>query len=160
MLSNYKKYDKKRYHLTYTLTDFSMEYCKEYPKDLSKSEYIRIMIRFFKLVRDEIIYNKFHFKLPNGLGLIRIRKSKKGVTARKIDFNKSKLLNKKIYYLNLHSNRYFFKWYWNKTKEVSLAIPGRKLYVFKPIRWGKKDLAKHIIECAKNPEVRDYDCLQ
>lgn len=160
MLSRYKK--DKRYHLTYTISDFAISYCEENPGKLSAKQYIKVMVRFFEIVRKEIVYNRLHFKLPYGLGIIRIKKAdgrRFKTTRKRIDFAKSKLLKKRIYHLNLHSDRNFFYWYWNKMKKVTAYIPGASCYIFKPNRLGKRELAEHIIECANNPEMRDYDCL-
>lgn len=164
MLSNYKTpgtVQGEMYHLTYTISDFYNLYKKEHKNGLSRKEYMGAMTEFFVELRIEIIEKRYNFRMPFRLGDIRIKKCKHtgDLDAHRIDWKKTKELNKKVYHLNIHTGRYYFKWVWNKIHS-GIKVKNRNFYHFRPVRASTRHLAKHIKESSSNPEVRDYDCLQ
>jgi len=158
MLSDYKKWDK-RYHYTYTITDFYNDYVEEFSDNVTRDQYKNLMETFFETLRNEIIENRYRFKMPFHLGTIRIKKRKNPSSLRKncLDYNKTKKLGKKIYHLNLHTGRYYFRWIWEKGRGI--GYKNKTIYSFRPLRKAKRQLAAYIKKCANDPTLKDYDCL-
>lgn len=157
MLSSYKK--NKGYHFTYSLSDFYNSYTKEIKEPVSRELYMKITSDFFNKLRDEIVINRYTFIIPNGMGNIKIRKHKNSsdLKKHKIDYKKTKELKKTVYFLNIDSNRNYFKWSWiKKTDKIHRNL---RLYNFKPTRSARLFLAHHIKKCNTDPNLRDYDCL-
>lgn len=157
MLSRYKK--TKGYHLTYTITDFYNTYEKE--EIVTKKLFISFMVDFFLELRKEIVENKYKFKFPFRMGIMRIIKRKNtGILGRhKIDWKESVKKKETIYHLNLHTDRHYFQYRWERPRLKVLNFKNQLFYYFKPVRSAKRHMANHIKECATNPDVRDYDCL-
>jgi len=153
MLSSYKK--REGYHHTYTIGDFYNDYKKE--NSLPRKTYIKILTRFLELLKEEIIVNKHEFRFPGRIGTIKIKKLRNlSVTNRhKIDWKKTKETKIRTYHLNLHTDRCYFRWVWQRDLKLKYANFG--YYKFRPVRKAARHLAKHILACARNPEVRDYD---
>lgn len=79
--------------------------------------YVKICSDYYKAVMDLILEDGLTYKIPHGLGTIKVAKRKVRLsTARRIpiDWQATFKYNKKVYCLNEHSNgfRYFF--YWSK----------------------------------------------
>lgn len=108
-----------------------------------------------------IIYDKYTFLLPYGGGAIRIIKVVASKNKKHLDYKYYKQTGEKRYLLNRHTNGFYFMWNWNTSK---CKYRNCKLYRMVPVRGndniiGTRGLAKHIIECSKNPYVKDYDAL-
>jgi len=144
---------KEGYHHTYTIYDSY----NEYTEDIDKSIYISVVKDFFKELSKEVIVNRLRWKMPFKIGTIRIqkKKNKSSVNARRINWEATKRLDKKMYHLNLHSNNNYFKFLWDKLSNT----PGKGVYKFYPTRNNKRSLAKTIKERAKDPTLKDYNCL-
>lgn len=140
------------YKNTRTVYDFY----DQYTGDIDKSSYVKIAKDFFTELSREIILNRFKFKLPSGLGVIRIQKkrNKPVINAKRIDWAKTKELNKKVYHLNLHTSGNYFKFLWERGRVVN-----SRLYSFYPVRKNKRFLASEIKRRATDPMEKDYDCL-
>lgn len=159
MLSSYKK--GQRYHYTYSIPDFWYDYRDKYDGTYQKKEFSDTLVRFVEMLRHEIVVNRYVFQFP-GLGRIRIKKVKPtgSLGQYRVDHVKSKKLNIRVYHLNLHTNRCYFKWNWDKAIRTEFSMTDNdRFYFFKPVRQATRFLAKHILDCARNPEVMDYDVL-
>ena len=155
-LSNYKKDD--RYHLSYSITDFSKEYVKEYKKGLDRQTYKKAILLFFKYLAYEIIVNVYHFKMPHKLGILKIKKAKNRNT-KYMDMKTTMDIGKKVYFANLHTDGFYFKWAWEKTQRHAL-FTNKGFYRFRPVRRIKKFMSEHIKKCASDPNIRDYDVYE
>lgn len=152
MLNSYKKQGTKQgvnYHYTYTLNDiyFMLE-----DKLVSKREYFDFMREFFKELIKEIVVNRFIFRMP--FGIIRIKKVN---SSKAINWKETKLKGKYVYYLNLHTDRKYFRFAWEQRSKLKKS--NTIYYRFTPIRKAKKFLSNYIFDCANDPMVRDYECL-
>lgn len=144
------------YHHTVSIYDFF----ESYQGPESKSVFIKVMKEFLhELMQDLIIEKKYIFKLPHGMPPIRVQKKKHkpDLSAHRVDWEKTKKLNKKIYHLNQHTGRYYFKFLWEKNINSKEGFIERT-YRFYPSREHKRYLAKHIKKCASDPLTKDYDC--
>lgn len=158
MLSSYKR-NNDNYNLTYTIGDFYYDYKKV--GKYSRKEFIAVLARVLEILRDEIIENRVHFNMPHVRGKICIRKyklNKRALNSHRIDWDKTKKLNRKIYHLNLHTDAYFFRWVWMRGPRITMA-KNEIFYSFKPVRAATRGLAAHIKRCASDPEIKDYDVL-
>lgn len=151
---------------TYTISDFYKSYEKErkpWDSCLSRKEYIKIMKEFFLELSLLIIKDKYHFKFPYRLGVVRIKKLKERSSSKmKIDWEKTKKLGKVVRHLNIHTDGKIFKWYWEKPH---MKIKNQSFYTFRATKddrrklIGTRGLAKHIKECSIDPYKKDYNCL-
>lgn len=88
--------------------------------------------------------------LPQGFGSIAVNKKmlkryvefngKKYMNLR-VDWNKTKLIGKKVYHTNEHTDGYNYRWLWfNKNATFTLA----DTYVFKPGRYASRAITKYL----------------
>lgn len=156
MLSNYKK--SKGYHYTYTIGDFHSDYVKA-GGTYSRKIFTKVCVRILEILKQEIIENRVHFNIPHIRGKICIRKvkhHKAQLNAHRINWSETKKLGKYVYYLNMHTDRYYFRWKWERGPRNSIG-KGEIFYSFKPVRAATRALAAHIKKCASDPEIKDYD---
>ncbi len=137
----------RRNRKSYTLVDSYKEYRKENPESsgfsLSKTDYRNICIAFNQKLSDTIIEKANEFNVPGRLGLIRIKKFPTRNNSMRVDWAQTKKYNKKIYHLNMHTDGYYYKWYWSKTNAI---FKNKSVYSFKPNRTNKRILAKLLKE--------------
>lgn len=148
--------------ITGTLIDAYKFYNKSHEKSvINKGKYTEICHLFNKIITDKIIKESMEFRIPHGLGTIRIKSKKmlvnikngkvstvkNGVDWKKTkemyrqlygtdDWNKLKdITNKKVViYTNEHSNGYVMKWHWSKRSGSS--INNKYMYNFNAIKGG------------------------
>lgn len=125
-----------------TLVDAYLDFEKEFKDeklmaDIDKATYRDICIRFNKLISKSIIENSFEFKLPAGLGIIRIKKIANS-NKRRVDWKSTKEHNVKVFHLNFHTDGFYFKWFWHKKKAI---FTNKSAYSFSPTRENKRTLA-------------------
>ena len=146
--------------ITGTLVNAYRFYKKNHPKSVvDYKTYIDICHTFNKTISNKIITESMEFRVPFGLGTIRIKsiknsvKIKNGVieTSRNtVDWHKTKLMYMQLYgtndweklkdipgkkvvlYTNEHSNGYRMKWHWFKRYSYNFA--NKKMYIFTPIK--------------------------
>lgn len=80
-----------------------------------------------------------YIRLPFNLGKFYIKKVKNNFKHLKFDYAEWNKTGKKLFHLNIHSNKFHAKWFWEK---ISCRIPGNKIYSFIPSRANKRELAK------------------
>lgn len=158
MLSKYGK--DKRYHYTKSTADFAKAYQEEFPNG-SHDKYKVFVEDFLLELRKEIIENRYVFKLPFRLGTIRIRKGKnsRNLNKNRIDWDATKKTGQLVRFLNLHTDRHYFQWKWYRKGSLGF-FKNKKYYIFRPVRAATKHLHARVMECANNPELKDYDCLE
>lgn len=156
-------------HLTYTVSDFYNDYKKE-RKDLnvclSRSVFIKVVKQALREIAKLIIREKFHFRLPFMMGVIRIQKKHRPseLDHCSIDFNKTKKIGKTVRHLNTHSNGDYFKWKWEKTRRTCY-FTNQGFYTFRAVRdeyereIGTRGLAAWVKKCSKDPYMKDYTAL-
>lgn len=140
---------------SYTVKDFYKNYIDniadnhlyKIPYDI----YRKIITAYFRYLSNEIIENGRNVKLPCRLGYVEIIKHKpkewSGKSLR-IDYNRSKELDKVVYHLNAHSNGFKYRFYWSKQDAI---VINKSKYQLVMTRANKRRLAQII----KNRE-RDY----
>lgn len=158
--------EKEKYVRKITITGTLVDAYKMYRKANKKSvidhkKYIEICHLFNKIVSDKIIRESMEFKIPHGLGTMRIKsvkhtfktvdgkldKRRSGVDWKKTkdmysqmygtnDWDELKdIPNKKVViYTNEHSNGYTMKWYW--ARKNSCIFTNRLMYSVKVIKGG------------------------
>lgn len=156
-----------RYKYTFTITDSYEEYSQINGKfAIDKKLYINILKTFFWELSRLIITKRYHFKIPNRLGFLRIKKNKnfKSLNKNKLDFAYYHKTGKKRYWLNTHTDGQYFYWGWETTKFRYGQFTNKSYYVFIPNRGnddmiGKRGLSQWIIKCANDPRMKDYDVI-
>lgn len=145
----------------WTLVDAYKSYNKKNPKLLTKAQYMKLMGEFFWELSNLIIRERYQFRIPRGMGILRIRKirNKEDLNENRIDYGHFNKTGKIIRLLNPHTNNYYFRFSWQKSRYITNS----KLYTFVPIRGndfkiGARGLAKYIKDCANDPYTKDYDC--
>jgi hypothetical protein len=132
---------------------------KEEGGSIEKTRYTKFLKEFWDLVFDEIVQRNHWFRMPHGLGEIRIQenevKSKidedgKLVHNMRMDFGatnklwardpKAKEEGKRIYHLNEHTDGMAYKIRWEKGHNKN----GIWAYLFKPNRTFRKKLSAHL----------------
>jgi hypothetical protein len=119
-------------------------WARETESEVSYVRFKRISEAFNKLISDSILDASEGFKMPYGLGYVRIIKYKpKTYTSKSlsVDYKSSKAEGKTIYHLNEHSDGYKFRLYWSKLPQT---FPDRYRYQLKLIRANKRKLAQLI----------------
>lgn len=129
-------------------------------KPLPRYLYCQICSDFNQRVSDKVIKESFEFKIPFGLGYLRIRKNKLEIKIKDGKLVKDNLLpdwtstrklwsqlypgksfeeikqipNKKlIYFTNEHTDGYVMKWYWDKR---ITSFKNQSVYSIKPVKGG------------------------
>lgn len=124
---------------TITLTDFYKKYNKEYKKsslECSSKEYKDIVSIILSQIMDKLFKGK-SVELPSSLGDLVI--GKKRQKKRPIDWKNSKLLGRRVYIDNIHSNGYIYEFTWVKAHR---KFKNRRLYSFKPVRNNAREVSR------------------
>ncbi len=140
---------------SHTIVDFYNNYSQQIKKesvyDVTYEQYKKVVIDYFKFLRDELIENGKELKLPYRLGRLSIIKRKPKVLERKslrIDFAATRQYDKIIYHLNEHSDGYKYRFYWNKH---DCNVMNKTKYELVMTRYNKRRLAVII-----KGGIRDY----
>lgn len=129
---------------SYTTYDIYNNWAKETESEVSYVRFKRISEAFNKLISDSILDASDGFKMPYGLGYVRIIKYRPKTYTDKslsVDYKSSKEEGKTIYHLNEHSDGYKFRLYWSKLPQT---FPDRYRYQLKLVRANKRKLAQLI----------------
>ncbi len=59
----------------------------------------------------------------------------------RVDWNKTRLIGKKVYHTNEHTDGYNYKWLWDK-KYATFTLSDT--YIFKPCRYASRAIAKYL----------------
>ena len=104
---------------------------------VDKSTYRNICIDFNEMLIDYIISDAGEVTLPCRLGTLRIKKIK-SKNRKMVDWKLTKEYGKLIYHLNMHTDGYYYKWFWHKKKAI---FTNKSAYSFSPTRNNKRTLA-------------------
>jgi len=146
--------------ITGTLVDAYKAYKRTRKKSvIDYKTYIEVCHLFNKSVSDKIITESMEFRIPYGLGTIRIKSIKNSIKIKDgviesskacVDWKKTKEMymqlygtndwdklreipNKKVVlYTNEHSNGYRMKWYWSRRSSYSFT--NKKMYSFNAVK--------------------------
>lgn len=120
----------------------------DYPKDspyyMTYREYKDIMDSFCILLVKYLVNTGDKYKIPGGMGTLFIRRNKQIIdenTYRRVDFGATRKLGKNIYHYNQHSNGYYARFKWDKTRAY---IVNKHTFKFNATRWAKRYLAQQI----------------
>jgi hypothetical protein len=159
VLSPLNKRTKGKHCTDYTLADSYKLYCEKYDTFVDYSIYRRICVEFNEnQIMQNTVLKGGEFYLPVKLGTIGVRKkvarpffSKDGefqVNHLPVDYKATRALwakdpeariNKKVIRnLNEHSNRYRYRFYWDKR---TCTVPNQSAYVFLATRTHSRELA-------------------
>lgn len=124
---------------------------KEHHNIVNCVVHAKVLNDFNKEVRRKIIEEAFDFIVPIKLGMYNVKKYKpkyllddKGEIITKrlpIDWKASKLIHKKVYHLNKHTDGYKYKYNYSFYRSI---LPNKSFYKFTPCRSSKRLLAKTI----------------
>ena len=140
---------------SYTISDMYRWYIKNNHVDVDYLRFKRILDEFNKVVKEKIIDGSQPFKMPYGLGLIFIVKYRPKSYSDKslsVDYKNSKQFNKRIFYLNEHSNGYKYRLFWSK---LPRTFPDRYKYQLQLIRENKRHLAQLIFNNQDYIDIND-----
>lgn len=133
--------------LRLTIPDIYKTY--NYPKDspyyVTAKEYKQIMDTFCILLVKYMVNTGGKYKIPGGLGDLFVRRNKqvieRGNKYRRVDFGATKKLGMNIYHQNKHSNGYYARFKWDKSK---VYVVHKHTFKFNATRWAKRYLAQQI----------------
>ncbi len=132
---------------SYTAYDMYRSYCIENKGiDVPYLRFKSVLERFNALIRESILDRSEGFKMPYGLGYVRIVKYKpKSYTPKSlsVDYKSSKEIGKRIYHLNEHSEGYKYRLFWSK---IPQTFPARYKYGLTLVRANKRYLAQLIFK--------------
>lgn len=141
---------------SYTIYDMYKPFMDENSDiELSYGQFKTVLDSCNKIILEAIQNGSEGFKMPYGLGYIIIVKylpkeyNNKSLSC---DYKTSKELNKKIYYLNEHSNGYKYRLYWSK---IPKTFSDRYKYQLMFTRANKRNLAKLIFKHKDYINVND-----
>lgn len=141
---------------SYTIYDMYKPFVNEnIDIEVSYSDFKAVLDSCNKFILETLQNSSEGFKMPYGLGYLIIVKylpkeySDKSLSC---DYKTSKQLNKKIYYLNEHSNGYKYRLYWSKLPKT---FSDRYKYQLMFTRENKRNLAKLIFKHKDYINVND-----
>ena len=123
--------------------------------EVSYSDFKTVLDSCNKFILETLQNSSEGFKMPYGLGyLIIVKYLPKEYSSKSLsyDYKTSKQLNKKIYYLNEHSNGYKYRLYWSKLPKT---FSDRYKYQLMFTRENKRNLAKLIFKHKDYINVND-----
>lgn len=145
-----------------TVKDFYPDYIKDredWPIALDEKTYKNLIIDFFQSLKDLLIKDVHEFKMPFRLGYLSVRKAEINHKRLKVDFKKTKELNKTVYHLNMHSDNFYFFMHWDKYNSYC-KFTNASYYKFKLVRKAKREMAAYIKQCNSDPYTKNYEALR
>ena len=111
---------------------------------VDQTEYCSIIYEFYRIIMDAIIRENVEFKMPYGIGELRIHKTKiklNRLNILAVDWVNTVENGKYIYHLNEHTNGYKYFFHWSKKRKKI-----KNLFYYKLVmtRENKRLLAKLI----------------
>ena len=141
---------------SYTIYDMYKPFVDEnIDVEVSYSDFKAVLDSCNKFILETLQNSSEGFKMPYGLGyLIIVKYLPKEYSSKSLsyDYKTSKQLNKKIYYLNEHSNGYKYRLYWSKLPKT---FSDRYKYQLMFTRQNKRNLAKLIFKHKDYINVND-----
>ena len=141
---------------SYTIYDMYKPFVNEnIDVEVSYSDFKAVLDSCNKFILETLQNSSEGFKMPYGLGyLIIVKYLPKEYSSKSLsyDYKTSKQLNKKIYYLNEHSNGYKYRLYWSKLPKT---FSDRYKYQLMFTRENKRNIAKLIFKHKDYINVND-----
>ena len=128
---------------------------KEMPIEVDYSLYKRVLDCMCSTILEHILERSEGFKMPYGLGFIQIGKYRPksySPDSLSVDYKVSKELDKRIYYLNEHSDGYKYRLYWSK---IPRTFADRYKYQLSLVRTNKRRLAQLIFNKHDYLDIND-----
>lgn len=130
---------------SYTIADYYLSY-KDYIEegtqyDIPYQTFRAIVLDYFKYIRDEVMLHSKEVKLPCRLGTLQIVKHKPKQYNNKSlrwDWQATKQNGKPVFYLNLHSQEFKYRFFWSKR---NCLFKNKSKYMFVASRANKRNLA-------------------
>lgn len=127
----------RKVHPQLTQRDVYNDYIKQHD-EITYEEYKKIIMQFNKYFMNFVIYTGLVVLLPYFLGTFSvIRKESKGY---KIDFGHFTKTGEKRMHKNKHSEKYYARFYWNKSSKRYHNKWFKDLFLFKSNRLIRQDL--------------------
>ena len=146
------KTDSHTYHSMYKYYKANSPYKVEY------SLYKRILDRMSQIIAEAVLDRSEGFKMPSGLGYVRITKHRPIYTKEHhlvCDYHNTKKYNSMIFFLNEHSNGYRYKFTWIRNKPYTYI--DKQQYMCCLTRANKRRLAQLIFN---RKDYIDQDDIQ
>lgn len=140
---------------SYTISDIYRLFTKQTGVDIDYSRFKTILDTFNKTILESLQDRSEGFRMPYGLGYIRIVKYKpKSYTQKSlsIDYKTSKEFGKRIYHLNEHSDGYKYRLFWSKLQHT---FPDKYKYQLSFVRQNKRRLAQLIFKHNDYIDIND-----
>ena len=99
--------------------------------------YRKLCVEFNEKIINSMLKDAYEFKLPFGLGTLRIKKTP-SKNKKRVDWKSTKEYNTKVFHLNLHTDGFYYRWHWKKKDSI---LTNNSLYSFTPTRKNKRELA-------------------
>jgi hypothetical protein len=125
------------------------------PIEVDYSLYKRVLDCMCSTILEHILERSEGFKMPYGLGFIQIGKYRPksySPDSLSVDYKVSKELDKRIYYLNEHSDGYKYRLYWSK---IPRTFADRYKYQLSLVRTNKRRLAQLIFNKHDYVDIND-----
>jgi hypothetical protein len=127
------------------------DFCTKYPNiKLPFDKWKQIIYNFNEGFREYVLETGDRARYPSGMGEFSIIKKKRATTKERdgktyinlpIDWVKTRQKGKKIYFMNYHTEGYFFGWKWFKP---SASIKFSDIWMFKPSRITSRLLSHYL----------------
>lgn len=148
-VKEYKKRTTGKHKINYGMYDIYKYYRTKSQDPVDKIKF-RAIINILNLkIRDRILNESEHFKMPFNMGILRIRKDdvsyvyqtllEKGKNKCPINYKLTKELGHVVYFVE---SPYRYRWKWVKWKAV---LKWKSVYMFEPCRAARRLLAKAIL---------------
>lgn len=121
----------------------NLEICKKY--GITYKKFNKVCKLFNSMLIDKLIYDAYFYNMGSNLGWLSIKAGRTSLTKPKIDFANTKKLGFTVYFLNEHSNYYYYYTYWKKGNTMNI-----KSFQFKLSKPNKRKL----IDAVKNKTIR------
>lgn len=140
---------------------------------LNYNTYQSVLESFAQGVANEIVFKNHYFTMPFGIGILRIQEKEiyQAIVDGKLEHNfrvnfietkklyekdpEAKEKNKKIYYLNEHTDGKVYKFKWEKVTEAgkfNIWAGNRWAYYLRPLATVRETLVKHLKDTTKRKE--------
>lgn len=142
---------------THNTSDAYKRFKQDHPyTDITYVQYKYIISLFFKKITLRILQGAI-WEIGKNLGKIRIRKIKRNLNKRAVNFNETKKLKAQgINTVVYHDSEYWYRWYWEKKH---CRVTNKSVYSFKPTK-GKTGNIKALVNILNNDEFAELNFFE
>ena len=130
----------KRKIKTHRVESLTVAYFTRVQKICSKKLYRDVLRDYFEMAANKIIEGEY-FKLPQGLGTLKITKNNPSQAP--VDHNRSKIFKRKVQFLSFDTDRKVFKWKWDSKRAI---FKNNRLWRFYSLYRQKKKITNRVRE--------------